>query len=183
MTDFARSPNPNPPFDTTVEGRLALAAREPTQSATLSIREPANDADWAAYYSLRHQILRAPWGQPPGSERDEHEAQAYHLLAAVGAPPMIVGVARMHPLDAVTGQVRYMAVAERVRGQGVGRQLLQGLEVEARRRGLLTLVLNARDTALPFYLSCGYRIVGDAPPLFGIAHQRMRKDLAEPAAS
>ena len=44
------------------------------------LRSPATPDEWQRYYHLRWQILRAPWQQPPGSERDDLEAQAYHLM-------------------------------------------------------------------------------------------------------
>lgn len=142
-----------------------------------ALRSPATAPEWTAYYALRWQVLRAPWQQPLGSERDALEPGAYHLAwfdPAGGA----LAVGRMHRLDARRGQIRYMAVEPASRGQGLGRAVLMCLEREARRRGIAELVLNARDCALDFYRSAGYEITGEGPLLFGsIPHRSLRKVL------
>ena len=35
------------------------------------IRSPSQTSEYNAYYSLRWQVLRAPWKQAKGSEKDE----------------------------------------------------------------------------------------------------------------
>jgi predicted GNAT family N-acyltransferase len=39
------------------------------------------------------------------------------------------------------------------------------------------MVLNARDTAIPFYLHLGYELVGEPFVEVGIPHRKMRKAL------
>ena len=60
-----------------------------------------------------------------------------------------------------------MAVDENARGRGYGTRILEGLEVEAARRGAQKLVLNARDNVTEFYAKHGYAVVGEAETLFG----------------
>lgn len=139
------------------------------------IAEPASEAQWSAYYDLRWRILRAPWGQPPGSERDDLEAGAFHLLACDAAGAAL-GVGRLHFNGPGEAQVRFMAVAEHARGRGVGSALLRRLEEAAWARGATVIVLEARDTAVPFYQRHGYAVVGEGKTLFGtVRHCRMRK--------
>ena len=140
------------------------------------LRSPESAADWQAYYQLRWQILRAPWLQALGSERDELEQDAYHLMLTNAAGELIA-VGRLHQVDAETAQVRYMAVASEWQGQGAGAAVLQGLEHYAISQGYKKLLLNARDSALPFYLRQQYHVLGSAPSMFGIVHQRMSKTL------
>ena len=40
------------------------------------IRAQSSQDEWDAYFRLRWECLREPWGQPLGSERDELEEQA-----------------------------------------------------------------------------------------------------------
>lgn len=138
-------------------------------------RSPASDAEWRAYFDLRWRILRAPWQQPPGSERDSLENSAFHLFAHdPGGNALACG--RLHFNSAVEAQIRYMAVEERARGRGYGATVLQDLEVEAKRRGAQSIVLNSRANAVSFYEKHGYAIVGPAETLFGsIPHVRMAK--------
>jgi predicted GNAT family N-acyltransferase len=141
------------------------------------IRSPANDSEFEAYYALRWSVLRAPWNQAPGSEKDEFEGNAIHL-AAWNESGKIVGVGRLHRMAGRQGQIRYMAVEPRVQGRGIGKALLQELEVRAAQEGMIEIYLNAREESLQFYTESGYELLGPAHLLFGaIPHFRMRKRL------
>jgi N-acetylglutamate synthase-like GNAT family acetyltransferase len=139
---------------------------------------PSSDADLAAYYTLRWRLLRGPWGQPPGSERDELEAESWHI-AAQGADGQTIGVGRLHRLEGQSGQIRYMAVEPAWRRQGIGAAILMSLEATAVAQGMRRIELDAREGSVGFYQRHGYAITGPAHTLFGqIAHQRMAKTLA-----
>lgn len=142
---------------------------------------PATEAQWQGYYQLRYQVLRAPWEQPPGSERDALEAQSHHRMI-VNAAGDILAVGRLHLVDAETAQVRYMAVAENARGSGLGAKLLHALEQQAVAIGARRVVLNARDSAVAFYEKSGYQPGAAQPALFGIPHWQMSKALYLPGS-
>jgi GNAT superfamily N-acetyltransferase len=137
---------------------------------TTEIRVPRTEREWEGYYGLRYAVLRAPFGAPPGSERDEHENGAVHR-AAFDETGAVVAVGRLHATPDGE-QVRYMAVLEPWRGKGVGAQILQALESESRSGKIF---LNARERAVPFYERHGYRVVGPAPAVVGVPHFRMEK--------
>ena len=142
---------------------------------------PQTPAQFDAYYDLRWRVLRAPWGQPPGSERDEHETGATHRMI-VNDPGQALAIGRLHALDASSGQLRYMAVDPDYQGQGLGRQILAALEDAARGQGLQQLVLHAREPVVDFYRRQGYQLLEQSHTLFGeIVHYKMRKSL-EPTA-
>jgi predicted GNAT family N-acyltransferase len=83
---------------------------------------------------------------------------------------------RLHFNARNEAQVRFMAVDENARGRGYGSRILEGLEVEATRRGAQNVVLNARDNITEFYPKYDYAVVGEAETLFGaIRHLRMEK--------
>lgn len=141
----------------------------------VQILSPESREDFARYYELRWRLLREPWQQPRGSERDALENQSLHLMACVDAATP-VGVARLHFNSVTEAQIRYMAVDTAFRGQGIGRALLQALELRARARGAGLIVLQAREAAAGFYQQAGYEIVGASQRLFGtIPHLAMRK--------
>jgi GNAT superfamily N-acetyltransferase len=143
--------------------------------ARLSV--PLTAEDLRDYYGLRWRVLRKPWAQPPGSERDEFEDRSLHLMVRGpdGAP---LGVARLHFSTARRAHVRYMAVEERHRDHGIGTWLLRALEERARIAGATVIVLNARESAAGFYRRHGYRKLGPAHTLFRtIRHVRMQKRL------
>ena len=142
-----------------------------------TVRGPVSAGEWDRLWDLRWRVLRAPWGQPRGSERDALDDVAVQRIA-VAAGGRVVGVGRLQLNSAEEGQVRYMAVEESMRSRGIGGALLEALEAEARRLGVRRIVLEARQEAVPFYLRHGYRVVAAGKTLFGsVAHAAMAKDL------
>ncbi|MEJ2392448.1 MAG: GNAT family N-acetyltransferase [Gammaproteobacteria bacterium] len=138
-------------------------------------KSPQTKQEWQAYFDLRWRILRAPWQQARGSERDDLEASAYHVMAQ-DAGNNIIGTGRLHRVSERCAQIRYMAVAPDFRGRGIGSGLLAMLEQQAREWLCREIILNARTESLAFYAHHNYSVIGDAPLLFGvIAHKRMRK--------
>jgi len=141
-----------------------------------NIREPLCEAEWTAYYQLRWQILRQPWGQIAGSEKDEQDHLAIHRCAI--AEGRILGIGRLHLISSTQAQIRYMATASEYRRQGIGAAILAALETEAKTAGVTEIVLNARNQFLDFYRHLGYTMEGEGPTLFqSIKHSRMRKIL------
>jgi N-acetylglutamate synthase-like GNAT family acetyltransferase len=140
-------------------------------------KSPQTEQEWQAYFDLRWRILRAPWQQSRGSERDELEDSAYHVMA-VNENGQVIGTGRLHLVNAHSAQIRYMAVAPAYRRQGIGSGLLDKLEQQARLLHCKEILLNARTDILTFYQNYSFSIIGDAPLLFGeIAHKRMHKKL------
>jgi GNAT superfamily N-acetyltransferase len=143
----------------------------------LQLFQPSTATDWAAYFDLRWRVLREPWRQPRGSERDESDLTSYHLMLR-DIDGVAVAAGRIHLNTAEEAQVRYMAVAPLWRNRGLGGRLLQGLEAYARAKGAKEIVLNARQDAIPFYLRHAYKVEEPAETLFGtVKHMQMRKRL------
>jgi GNAT superfamily N-acetyltransferase len=143
----------------------------------MQITEPQSAHDFEGYYELRWRILRAPWKEPRGSEKDGFEEKAYHLMART-EEGTLAGVGRMHLIEPQTVQIRFMAVDEPFRGKGVGKLILSRLETEARSRGALKVFLHARAEVSDFYRKAGYSVTGPGPTLFGhIRHFVMEKKL------
>jgi len=142
---------------------------------TFHLTSPQTPEQWRDYYALRWRILRAPWGQPPGSERDDFEDAAWHVMAVAGQDH-VVGVGRLHKLADRCAQIRYMAVADDYQGQGIGGLILQALEAKAMAWQIKEIVLNARRSVMKFYSRSGYSETAEGELLFGeIAHVRMQK--------
>lgn len=142
------------------------------------ICSPKNSIEFDQYFQLRWEILRAPWQQPKGSEQDEHESEAFHIMA-LNSLDEVIGVGRLHQLGNSNAQIRYMAVKPEERLHGTGSKILQALEEQAIKQERHCILLNARDTALEFYLRHGYEIIAKGPTLYDeINHTRMQKTLA-----
>ena len=143
----------------------------------LELRPPAYRDEWDQYFELRWRVLRAPWNQPRGSERDDLEDDSSHLAIwnEAGVP---VAAGRIHLNAPTEAQVRYMAVEPESAGSGLGSRILLGLEARARELRATRVVLNARELARPFYERHGYTVTGPAANMFGeVAHVRMFKTL------
>jgi ribosomal protein S18 acetylase RimI-like enzyme len=143
-----------------------------------SPRSPRTAAEWKDYFDLRWRILRAPWGQPRGSEKDNREADSEHLLI-LGPHSRPLAVGRLHYNTPAEAQVRFMAVDPQSQGRGLGSLILREFERRARTAGATSIVLNARDDAQRFYRKHGFVLVGPAETIFSaVKHVRMRKELA-----
>jgi len=145
---------------------------------SFDVRNPASDSDWLAYYQCRWEILREPWDQPQGSEKDEQDAEGYHVMAVDLDNNNVLGVGRVHFNSPTEAQVRYMAVKEEAREHGIGSLILTQLEQYAIAHGAKKIMLYARENALDFYLRRGYFSQGPAHNLYGqIPHYSMTKTL------
>jgi len=145
----------------------------------LQISKPETPEQWGEYFDLRWRILRAPWDQPRGSEKDEFDEIADHV-AVRDQEGRLLGVGRLHLNNEKEAQIRYMATEEDCRGLGVGRVIIKKLEELARARGVERIVLNARDNVLGFYQRFGYAVTGPGPTLFGkVKHSKMEKRLQD----
>lgn len=144
----------------------------------MQILIPESSDDFARYFELRWRILRAPWGQPQGSEQDALEAASWHRMACL-EDRIPIGVARLHLKTPTQAQIRYMAVEPDHRQQGVGTALIAALEHQARGLGTKEILLHARTDALDFYTHRGYVLAGPAHTLFKtIRHYTLIKPLA-----
>jgi GNAT superfamily N-acetyltransferase len=158
--------------------RIDRVQNDPQVAGEYFLTEPQSDADWQRYFDLRWRILRAPWNQPRGSERDERENESIHLMVCdASRAPFAIG--RMHFNSLREAQIRFMAVEPEFAGRGFGSQILSELESRALARGARRAVLNARKEASRFYLKHGYVAVGSGDTLFGVVeHVRMEKELS-----
>ncbi len=95
----------------------------------MKVASPKTKREFERYYHFRWQILRAPWNQPSGSERDELDDTAYHVVVweRDGVP---IGVGRLHFNNKDGAQIRYMAVEESFRGNGIGTAIHKILKKE-----------------------------------------------------
>ena len=143
----------------------------------MRIIEPVSPGDYQKYYELRWAILRAPWNQPRGSERDARDAGSTHLMM-IDDRDVAVAVGRLHFNSIREAQVRYMAVATGQQRRGFGSRLLNALEEKAASLGAAGIVLDARETALGFYRKQGYSANGPGHVLYNcITHVKMHKTL------
>ncbi len=141
-----------------------------------TLTSPRTDQEFDRYYRFRWQQLRQPLQFSPGSERDEYEAAAYHCMA-LDQNHQIIGVGRIHFPDESQAQIRYMATAPAVQGQGVGSAILIDLLNYAAQQNIKTCWLKSREAVCDFYKKHGFEITGPVESELPVAHVRMEKRL------
>jgi predicted GNAT family N-acyltransferase len=124
---------------------------------------------------LRNKILRIPLGL----DVHEDDLSNEHLHHHIGAfeDGKLIGVLVLTPLNDTEVKMRQVAVEEELQGKGIGKKLVEYSEQFSRDNGFRTIVMNARDTAVPFYEKLGYIKEGDMFTEVTIPHFKLYKNL------
>ncbi len=131
---------------------------------------------WAAV-QLRREVLRFPLGLDFAGSELALEASQSHWVIQDG-DEIVASATIVWPSDQQSPvKVRQVAVADSRQGQGLGRKIMLACEQDAAERGFHSVALHARETAVPFYLSLGYDLVGEPFDEVGIPHRKMIKGL------
>ena len=139
------------------------------------VRTVRSAAELADALELRHQVFVEGQGVPAELEHDEQDATATHVVALwEGA---VVATGRLLSNSPAGARIGRMAVAERLRRQGLGSQVLVCLEEQARLLGIRQVLLHAQLPARDFYARHGYVIDGDEFMEADIRHVTMVKRL------
>ena len=140
------------------------------------IKSPETESEWDKYFNFRWEMLRKPLGMTKETLKDELEDESHHLIA-VDEQKKVIGSGRLHFNNNKEAQIRYMAVSNTIQRKGLGSAIVSELETIAREKGILEMVLNARENAISFYLSMGYKETGPYKSDTGIPHITMCKKL------
>ena len=144
----------------------------------MKIIEPNSSAEFEQYYNLRYEVLRRPWLQPKGSEKDDGEKSSIHRMIIDESNGKAVAVGRLQFNTSEEAQIRYMAVSDNYQLKGYGNLIVKTLEDIALNKGIRNIILQARENALKFYWKNGYEIIEKSYLLFGeIQHWLMVKKI------
>ena len=141
-----------------------------------SIKSPENKEEWNSYLLFRWEVLRKPLGMSKDSLADSIEDESFHLMG-IDEEKNVIASGRVHFNSKNEAQIRYMAVDENFKRKGVGTEIVKELENYAISKGIVNMILNARENAISFYLSLGYEEVGPYQSDTGIPHKTMKKSL------
>ena len=89
----------------------------------------------------------------------------------------IIGILLLKPEENQKIKMRQVAVKPEWQGLGMGKKLVKFAEKVALKKGFFTIELNARNTAVYFYLSLDYNTIGNEFLEVGIPHIKMFKNL------
>ncbi len=143
---------------------------------TLKIVETAADLEGAI--AVRMRVFVGEQGIPADVEVDAADTAADTVHAIALRAGMVIGTGRLLPdVDGKGPHIGRMAVEQQSRRGGVGGQILEFLEGQARNLGFSRVTLHAQEYVKSFYVAHGYREVGEMFLEVDIPHREMVKDL------
>ena len=134
-----------------------------------------DDADLEPAFEVRRDVFVDEQGVDEAIEIDGKDPDADHVLARKDGKP--VATARLRVIDETAGKVERVAVLADYRNLGIGRQVMDRIELLAGDRSLERLELHAQTHVEGFYERLGYETVSDVFEEAGIPHVEMIKQL------
>ncbi len=133
----------------------------------IQIKIPQTREDYKAYYDLRYRILRQPWAQARGTEKDDYEPISHHFMAIDTDSGEVVGVIKIYEKEPGVGCFSHMAVAGVRQRQGIGKLLMDAVEAYAKETGYSRLGCYSRLNTTLYFEKVGFRIAGLPTHYFG----------------
>lgn len=133
----------------------------------IQITTPKTKEDFKAYYDLRYKVLREPWGQPRGTEKDDYEPISQHFMAVDDETKEVVGCVKFSEKEPGVAWVSHLAVKTDLQRTGSGRQLLAHVEAQAREQGFKKIGCQARLNTTAYFEKAGYKMHGLPTRYFG----------------
>jgi predicted GNAT family N-acyltransferase len=151
-------------------------------SSSIAIQPVKGEGELMQALAIREVVFIEEQSVPEDIERDDEDAQAYHLLAidkghAIGTGRLVALKAPPEGETGSWGRVGRMAVLQAYRRSGVGTRLLGAFEDEARKRGMAGIMLHAQLSAMDFYKRHGYQPHGAVFEEAGMPHLEMKRRL------
>ena len=141
----------------------------------VDIHPVKNQQELEEMFYQRWLVLRSPLGMEIGSERDNHEDGALHLIAMCDRK--IIASARLRELSPKLGSISYVAVLPEFQNQGIGTKLIKKLIAKAQQKNLKNLRLMSRINAIKFYQKLGFSEQENPFEYLGIPHIFMQLEI------
>jgi Predicted acyltransferase len=159
------------------------------------LRRIPGEASLADAHAVRRAVFIDEQGVSEAEEMDGRDEAATHIVAYAdpdedrertdsssatgrgGADLRPVGTARLRVTDDGVAKPERVAVLEPYRGAGIGRQLMEAIEREAREQGCARARLHGQTTVETFYHDLGYETTSDVFQEADIPHVEMEKRL------
>ncbi|HMN12174.1 MAG TPA: GNAT family N-acetyltransferase [Bellilinea sp.] len=126
----------------------------------IEIRIPKTRDEFRAYYELRYRVLRQPWAQDRGTEKDDFEPISIHMMAWDTAVNKPVGVVKLYEKEAGVGCFSHLAIDPDYQRKGVGKILVDEVERKARELGYHKLGCFSRLNSTEYFERMGYKVAG-----------------------
>ncbi len=134
----------------------------------MEFRVVESDADLLKAFIIRGIVFIEEQNCPYDDEIDQFEKDALHILGEVEGEP--AACARIRFFED-TAKLERVAIRQRYRGKGAGRNLVEYMMQVAGERGAKKFKLHGQAHLQKFYESLGYSVVGDVFMECGIPHR------------
>ena len=139
-------------------------------------RSPLGDKQFEEYDLFRWKVLRKPIGKTIETLKDKFDKDSFHIIGLYNK--VIVASGRVHFNNDDEAQIRYMAVDNAFRAQGIGKEVLKILEEYIKKNNAKKIILNARNDVIEFYKKSNYLAVEEyLGSDTGIPHTKMEKKI------
>lgn len=129
--------------------------------------------DFPAISAIRSTVFQIEQGVDAELEFDGKDEEADHFLAYFNDRP--VGTARIRFLDPATAKLERLAVLSEVRGQGVGKQIMNAAIAFLSEKNISEIRIHAQEPVKEFYERLGFVAEGSRFDEAGIPHLKMIK--------
>jgi len=131
------------------------------------IKHPVTREDFKAYYALRYDVLRKPWGQAKGTEKDDYEPISDHFMAVDNQTGKVLGVVKLFEREPGIGWFSHLAVDSEYQNKGIGSLLVKTVEETATLKGYKVIGCMSRLNTTKYFERFGYQITGLPTNYFG----------------
>ncbi|AYU54826.1 GNAT family N-acetyltransferase [Staphylococcus debuckii] len=126
-------------------------------------------------FELRKKVFVDEQHVPQENEFDQFEDESTHIIG-YDDNNLPIAAARYRSYHEMA-KIERVVVAKPFRKHGIGRQLMQFIEQQAKNDGFKKAILNGQIQAQPFYESLGYQPHGAIFLEEGIEHIEMQKEI------
>ncbi|OIJ18753.1 GNAT family N-acetyltransferase [Anaerobacillus alkalidiazotrophicus] len=123
-------------------------------------------------YEVRMKVFVDEQKVPAEEEIDQFEETATHFVVYDLEKP--IGAGRLRQLDGF-GKIERICIEADYRDKGVGKLLMEAIEIEGKELGFTDFKLNAQIQATGFYKKLGYEVTSGEFLDAGIPHVTMKK--------
>lgn len=106
---------------------------------------------------------------------DGHDREALHMVVKDGE--RVIGSARVQCLTDNQAKLERMAILERYRRKGIGKEMLLFLDTVWKDKQMQQVIIHAQLEVVSFYKLCGFDELGLPFQEAGIKHIKMRKQV------
>lgn len=144
-------------------------------SNNLLIKSAELPEDLLAIKRVRQAVFQAEQGVSPELDFDGKDESSQQIVAYLDAQP--VGTARIRYLDEKIAKIERLAVLPTVRGQGLGKRIMEkALEIAAT-NNIQEVVIHAQQYVMGLHQKLGFEPEGEIFEEAGIPHVKMRKKI------